>query len=114
MTEATALPPLGVRLPAEVTTFVGRKFERSAVRNLLSESRLVTLTGFGGVGKTRLALKIASELRRAFGDGVCFVQLGALGVGEAVPDEIAGALGLHGRTTESATRSIVEHLRQRR
>ena len=114
MTEAAALPPLAGRLPAEVTSFVGRKFERSAVRNLLSESRLVTLTGFGGVGKTRLALKVATELRRAFEDGVCFVPLGALGQGEAVPDEIAGALGLHGRTTDTATGSVVEHLRQRR
>jgi len=51
-------------LPAEVTGFVGRRHDRAEVRRLLSESRLVTLTGFGGVGKTRLALRMAIELQR--------------------------------------------------
>ena len=57
-------------LPAELTSFVGRRGELAAVRRLLAGSRLVTLTGVGGVGKTRLALRAAVELRRAFRDGV--------------------------------------------
>ena len=62
-------------LPAELTSFVGRRDELAEVRRLLSGSRLVTLTGVGGVGKTRLALRAAAGLRRAFGDGVWLVQL---------------------------------------
>ena len=113
MTEAFALPQMPGRLPAEVTTFVGRRFERSAVRELLSESRLVTLTGFGGIGKTRLAMRMASELRRAFPDGVCFVPLGALGEADEVPDQIAAALGLYGRSTQSGAVAVVDYLRER-
>ena len=113
MSEAFAVPQLPGRLPAEVTTFVGRRFERSAVRELLSQSRLVTLTGFGGIGKTRLAIRIASELRRVFPDGVCFVPLGDLREVEGVPDQIAGALGLFGRSTQSSTVAVVEYLTER-
>jgi predicted ATPase/DNA-binding CsgD family transcriptional regulator len=62
-------------LPGELSSFVGRRRELSAVKRLLGESRLVTLTGVGGTGKTRLALRVATEVRRAFGDGVWFVDL---------------------------------------
>ena len=61
-------------LPGEVSSFVGRRRELEEVRRLLAESRLVTLTGVGGTGKTRLALRIAAEVRRAFDDGVWFVD----------------------------------------
>jgi Holliday junction resolvasome RuvABC ATP-dependent DNA helicase subunit len=60
-------------LPTELTEFVGRRHDRAEVRRLLSESRLVTLTGLGGVGKTRLALRVATELQRAVRDGAWFV-----------------------------------------
>jgi predicted ATPase/DNA-binding NarL/FixJ family response regulator len=62
-------------LPLELTSFVGRRREVGEVRRLLGETRLVTLTGVGGTGKTRLALRVAAELRRAFPDGVWFVDL---------------------------------------
>jgi predicted ATPase/DNA-binding CsgD family transcriptional regulator len=62
-------------LPGELSSFVGRRGELGAVKRLLGESRLVTLTGVGGTGKTRLALRVATEVRRAFGDGVWFVDL---------------------------------------
>ena len=65
-------------LPAELTSFVGRRRELAETRRLLSASRLLTLVGVGGVGKTRLALRIAGEVRRSFTDGVCFVELAAL------------------------------------
>jgi hypothetical protein len=61
-------------LPAELTSFVGRRGELAEVRRLLAGSRLVTLTGVGGVGKTRLAVRAAAGLRRAFRDGVWLVQ----------------------------------------
>ena len=65
-------------LPAELTSFVGRRRELAETRRLLASSRLLTLTGVGGVGKTRLALRMAAEVRRTFPDGVWFVELAAL------------------------------------
>ncbi|MFC7596507.1 ATP-binding protein [Terrabacter sp. GCM10028922] len=96
-----------------MTTFVGRRFECSAIRERLTESRLVTLTGFGGIGKTRLALRVATDLRRVFPDGICFVPLGAVLEADDVPDQIAGELGLYGRSTQSGTIATVEYLRTR-
>ncbi|MFF0340687.1 ATP-binding protein [Kribbella sp. NPDC004875] len=68
----------GARLPAEVTSFVGRRQELADTRRLLSNSRMLTLTGVAGVGKTRLAVRMAAEVRRTFDDGVWFVGLGSL------------------------------------
>src|SRR5215472_5093516 len=81
-------------LPAELTSFVGRRGELAEVRRLLAGSRLVTLTGVGGVGKTRLALRAAAGLRRAFRDGVWLVQLDQLRDQALVTQAIAAALGL--------------------
>ena len=67
----------GQRIAADPTFFVGRRDEVAGVRELLSASRLVTLTGTGGVGKTRLARQAAAEVRRAFPDGVWFVDVAA-------------------------------------
>ena len=113
MTEAFAGFEMAGQIPAEVTSFVGRRFERRAVRELLSEFRLVTLTGFGGVGKTRLAVRLATEMRRAFPDGVCFVSLSALLEPADLPDQVAAALGLSGRTVQSGSSAIVQYLRPR-
>ena len=66
-------------LPAELTSFVGRRRELDECRRLLGESRLVTLVGVGGTGKTRVATRAGSRLRRAFADGVWFVDLTTLG-----------------------------------
>jgi non-specific serine/threonine protein kinase len=81
-------------LPAEVTSFVGRRHEVTGVRRLLSASRLVTLTGAGGVGKTRLARRVGGEMRRAFPDGVWFVELAELRDPDLVAVTVAGALGI--------------------
>jgi predicted ATPase/DNA-binding CsgD family transcriptional regulator len=62
-------------LPVELTSFVGRRQELDQARRLLADARLVTLTGVGGTGKTRLALRLAGQVRRAFTDGVWFVDL---------------------------------------
>jgi serine/threonine-protein kinase PknK len=99
-------------LPLEVTTFVGRKSERGRISELMSGSRLVTLTGFGGVGKTRLALRVANERRRAF-DGVYVVTLGGVVDPQAVPEQVAATLGLRERPAESTVLTIVEYLRPR-
>ncbi|WP_185930917.1 MULTISPECIES: ATP-binding protein [unclassified Streptomyces] len=82
-------------LPAELTTFVGRRRELAEARQLLARTRLLTLTGPGGVGKTRLALRLASESRRAFASGVCFVELAALEDETLLANTIAAALGVN-------------------
>src|SRR3954470_19439946 len=81
-------------LPAEVTSFVGRRHEMTGVRRMLSTSRLVTLTGAGGVGKTRLAQRVGREMRRAFTDGVWLVELAELRDPDLVAVTVAEALGV--------------------
>src|SRR4051794_1874689 len=81
-------------LPAEVTSFVGRRHEVTALRRMLSASRLVTLTGAGGVGKTRLAQRVGTEMRRAFPDGIWFVELSELRDPDLVAVTVAEALGI--------------------
>jgi predicted ATPase/DNA-binding CsgD family transcriptional regulator len=81
-------------LPAELTTFVGRRQEIALTRRTLGEFRLVTLTGVGGVGKTRLALRTALEVRRQFADGAWFVELGSLRDPLLLPHTVAATLDL--------------------
>ena len=81
------------QLPLELTSFVGRRTELAAVKHMLSSSRLVTLTGIGGVGKTRLALRAAAEARRDFPDGVWLVELGELHDGSLLVDVVAAEPG---------------------
>ncbi|MCW2502427.1 MAG: LuxR family transcriptional regulator [Actinomycetia bacterium] len=81
-------------MPADLTSFVGRGYELSQVRQLLSQSRLVTLTGFGGVGKSRLALRVAQQLSRVFPDGVWLVELSSLQDGALLPQAVSQALGI--------------------
>jgi non-specific serine/threonine protein kinase len=82
-------------LPVQLTTFVGRQVERSEVRRLLNGARLLTLTGPGGVGKTRLALEVAAGLAATCPEGVHLVELAALADGTLVPQAVASALGVH-------------------
>ncbi|MBV9381486.1 MAG: LuxR family transcriptional regulator [Streptosporangiaceae bacterium] len=101
-------------LPLELSSFVGRRHEVSEARRLLSAARLVTLTGTGGVGKTRLALRTAAEVRRAFRDGVWLTELGQLHDPALVAHTVAATLGLGeqpGRPTEA---SLTEYLAARR
>jgi predicted ATPase/class 3 adenylate cyclase len=93
-------PPLGslfrTNLPVPATTFVGREAELADIHALVRAKRLVTLTGPGGCGKTRLALASAAELADDFADGVWFVSLASLGDTEQVESTIAHVLGAHG------------------
>src|SRR5262245_13742501 len=97
-------------LPAELTSFVGRRNEIAEVRRLLASSRLVTLTGVGGVGKTRLALQAAAGVRRAFRDGVWLVQLDQLRDEALVAQAVAGALGLQDRAGYTPAAALAEYL----
>jgi predicted ATPase/class 3 adenylate cyclase len=90
-------PTMPNNLPAELSTFVGRDSELKEVRKLAESSRLVTLTGAGGSGKTRLALQAAAELLDGSGDGVWLVELAAVTDPGAVPASIASVLGIPGQ-----------------
>jgi len=81
-------------LPAELTSFVGRRKELSDVKRLLAQTRLLTLTGTGGAGKTRLALRTAAEVARSFSDGVWLVSLASIDDPELVVQAVFRALGL--------------------
>jgi predicted ATPase/DNA-binding SARP family transcriptional activator len=92
-------------LPAPVTSFVGRTAELADVQTLLRQSRLVTLTGVGGVGKTRLALETAAQLVPDFADGVFWCDLSSLGDPALVPSAVARAFDVRGGpTTDLPTR----------
>jgi non-specific serine/threonine protein kinase len=82
------------RLPQPLTSFVGRVSEIAAVGDALATSRLVTLTGPGGIGKTRLALEVAEGLLDAYPDGVWLVELASVGDAALVPRSVAAVLGL--------------------
>src|SRR5262245_58160057 len=81
-------------LPAPLTSFVGRTAEVAAVRQLLKTARLVTLTGPGGVGKTRLALEVARQATDVYSGGVVFVPLASIGDVRLVVPSIAQVLGI--------------------
>jgi predicted ATPase/class 3 adenylate cyclase len=87
-------PELPNNLPGQLTAFVGREPEVKDVRSLVASGRLVTLTGAGGCGKTRLALQAAAELLGEAGDGVWFVELAPLTEAEQIPAAVAAVLGL--------------------
>jgi len=101
-------------MPVELTSFVGRRQDVTAVRQLCSTARLVTLTGIGGVGKTRLAFRVASELRRAFPDGVHPVQLAALADPALLPHTVIDALGIREQSARAPMTVLTEHLRSQR
>ncbi|MFF7866969.1 ATP-binding protein [Streptomyces qaidamensis] len=101
-------------LPAETTSFVDRRGELTQGRELLARTRLVTLTGPGGVGKTRLAARIAARVQRAFPDGVRCVHLSGLHDPALVPLAAADALGLHDRSAQPPLDALVEQVRDRR
>ena len=93
-------------LPAELTSFVGRREELREIRGLVGSARLVTLTGVGGVGKTRLAQQAAQSLARSFKDGVWFVGLASL----KEPDLVAAAVCQSMNIWDQSARWTREHL----
>ena len=102
-------------LPAQLTSFVGREAEVAARRTLLAGTRLLTLTGPGGTGKTRLALRVAGEVSGEFADGTFFVDLAPVSDPALVIPTIAATLGVREEGWERPVREALEdHLRDRR
>ena len=98
-------------LPVQVTSFVGRDHELAELVRMLSDHRLVTLTGVGGVGKTRLALQVAGDVLVRFQDGAWLCELAAAGDAEAMVELIAATLGVRQRPGVTRVESILEYLR---
>jgi predicted ATPase/class 3 adenylate cyclase/DNA-binding CsgD family transcriptional regulator len=117
---ANEFPPLRTpgtvvshNLPVQLTSFVGRQAEMNEVHQLLAENRLVTLTGAGGVGKTRLAVQVAAALTCEFGDGACYVDLAPITDPDLVPVTVARALGLPDQPGRSPIDTLLRFVRDR-
>jgi predicted ATPase len=101
-------------LPAEVTSFVGRRRELAAIRKKLTEVRLATLVGSGGVGKTRLAIRAATEVRRGFPGGAWWVELAEVREPALVGNAILAALDLRDQTATGPLALLRSYLRDKR
>ena len=100
-------------LPADLTSFVGREREVATLKGLLGKRRMVTLVGPGGVGKTRVALRTATEVGRIFPDGVWWVDLAALTDAALVAQTVADALRVQGLVPDRSADSLADYLRPR-
>ena len=114
--ESQAIPILPApknNLPAQMTSFIGRENEIGEIQTLLQDHRLVTLTGSGGVGKTRLALRVAEGLTDGFPDGVCLVELAPLSEPKLIPQTAIAALGLIEQPGKTPARLLADFLKPR-
>jgi non-specific serine/threonine protein kinase len=107
------LPPRNHNLPAQLNSFVGREQEISQLREFLADSRLVTLTGPGGTGKTRISLQAAYELVGNYGDGVWLVELAPVADPERVPQSLASVLGVKEEPGRPVIEALVRYVRDR-
>jgi predicted ATPase len=101
-------------LPAQMTAFVGREQEMGDLARRVTQHRVVTLTGVGGVGKTRLALQVAADVLPEYPNGVFVVELGGVTDAEAVDESVAAALVVQQQTGETITESLLAFLSNKR
>jgi predicted ATPase/DNA-binding CsgD family transcriptional regulator len=100
-------------LPVGVATIVGRERERAKVSGLVADARVVTLTGPGGCGKTRLAVEVVGDVASRFADGACWVDLQGVSEPAMVASAVGGAVGVHERYQQALTDALAEQLRAR-
>ncbi len=101
-------------LPLHLTSFIGREKEMAEVKHLLAGTRLLTLTGPGGTGKTRLSLHAAAAVLELFPDGVWLIELASLSDPALVPQTVASTLGVREETHRSIVATLTDYLRARR
>jgi predicted ATPase len=117
--EVAADPGLPARsrthnLPASLTSFHGRRRRQEHVRNLVAERRLITLTGLGGIGKTRLAIEVGRQLLDRFPDGIWLVEFAAVADAALVATRVANVVGIQERATEPILDRLAAALRHHR
>ena len=100
-------------LPVQLTSFVGRGTQMTDVRKLLADNRLVTLSGAGGAGKTRLAVEIATRIAPEYADGVWYVDLAPITDPVVVPVTVTRALGLPDQPGGSTMDTLLRFVRDR-
>jgi predicted ATPase len=110
----TSLASKKDNLPGQISSFVGRDSELAQLQQLLSGNRMVTLTGVGGVGKTRLALQAAADLVHDFRDGVWLVELAALADPELVPPTVCAVLHVKPQSCELPSATLTRALQFRK
>jgi predicted ATPase/DNA-binding winged helix-turn-helix (wHTH) protein len=101
-------------LPEPLSSFVGRERERAELQELLACNRLVTLTGAGGVGKTRLAMRVADAVTDRYEDGAWLVELDALSDPDLLAQTVTVVLGLMEQPGQGLAQTLVDHLRDKR
>jgi len=109
-----SLDTLPHNLPLQVTSFVGRERELREIKRHLASARLLTLTGSGGTGKTRLGLQAAVDLLDASGDGSWFVEFAAITDPALVPQTVASTLGIREEPGRRLMETLIEYLKSRR
>ncbi len=109
-----SLDVLPNNLPRQLTIFVGREREIGEIKRLLAGTPLLTLTGVGGVGKTRLALQAAAEVLEEYNDGVWVVELASLSDPTLVPQTVASALGVREQAGRPVLTTLSEHVQPKR
>ncbi|HMR39645.1 MAG TPA: tetratricopeptide repeat protein [Ignavibacteria bacterium] len=100
-------------LPVQLSSFIGREEEMRQIKSILKEKRLLTLTGPGGTGKTRLSLQIAAEIIDYFGNGVWFVELASLIEPELLPNAIMQAIGIKEQPKQKTEDTLTDYLQDK-
>ena len=109
-----SLTTLPNNLPLQLTTFIGREKDIASIKTLLNSARLVTLTGSGGTGKTRLSLEIGSELLKSFPNGVWLIELAPLAAPEQILPALAQVFGLQEIPSTTLESLVVDYLRDKK
>ncbi len=110
VSEPNDVPPRHGKLPCDVTSFVGRRRLRATLKRMVTSTRLITLTGTGGVGKTRLAVRVAADAHVAFPGGVWFVELAPVESPSLLADTVAEEIGLRGPHPHGSLGALREFL----
>lgn len=106
-------PALPNNLPQQLTSFIGREKPLADVAELLGKTRLLTLTGIGGTGKTRLSLQVAADALEQYPDGVWLIELASVSEPTLVPQTIASVLGLKEQSGQTISQTLIEHLKEK-
>jgi predicted ATPase/class 3 adenylate cyclase len=109
----SSLNTIANNLPAQITSFIGREKEVEQIKQVIKQNRLVTLTGSGGTGKSRLSLRVAEEIMEIFIDGVWFVELGPLSNPALVTGTVANVFGVREEVGHAFIHTLIDWFKDR-